>query len=523
MKAFRTLVILVALSICLHSQHEQHQTTPAPPPKQPAEPAQKSDARATQQQPQKPPTTESHEQHAQPATPAVAQPAMPSQGQRSIEELIRTSPSNLLPRMGERDSSVATISLAQLEESAVRSNPTVRQAEAQLRAAKGRRTQAGLWPNPTVGYSGEEIRGGQLGGGQHGAFVEQTVLLGGKLSSARRVADQEVRLAEIEVEEQRLRVQNAVRIGYFQVLASQEMLRLDNAMITLAASTLATAQRLRNIGQNDGSEVLQSEIELKRAEVAARVQEARLRREWRSLAALIGEPQLSFRRVEGRLDEDTGRIDPDAIIATIVSSSPATRLADVAVERAQAELTNARKFAIPDLTLRGGLQQNFEQAEGTNRAIGMQGFAEVGINLPIFNRNQGNVEAARADVERARLEQQRVRLALHQRAADAAFGYSSALQVAQNYQREILPRAEKLFAMQLTAWGQMRTSYPQVLSAQRGLFDAQTEYIEALEQLRTTTLTLQGFLLTDGLEAPASPDEVSMPVREINLPRGERR
>lgn len=522
MKPFQTLALLLMLTIALDAQHEHHQPTPPKPATGPSNPSEKqSDERRAQPQAQKPSPTQSHEQHASPEAPVSAQRATPA-SQQSLEDLVRTSPSNLLPRIGERDSSVPTISLAELEETAIKSNPTVRQAEAQLRAAKGRRTQSGLWLNPTVGYAGEEIRGGQLGGGQHGAFVEQTVLLGGKLSSAKRVADQEVRLAEIEVEEQRLRVQNAVRIGYFQVLASQEMLRLDNAMVTLATSTLATAQRLRNIGQNDDSEVLQSEIELKRAEVAARVQEARLRREWRSLAALIGEPQLPFRRVEGRLDEDAGRIDPDAIVATIVSSSPATRLADAATERAQAELANARRFAIPDLTFRGGLQHNFERADGTNRAIGMQGFAEVGITLPIFNRNQGNVEAARADVERARLEQQRVRLALGQRASDAVFAYTSALAVAQNYQREILPRAEKLFSMQLAAWGQMRTSYPQVLSAQRGLFDAQAEYIKALEQLRTSTLTLQGFLLTDGLESPSSPDEVSMPVREINLPRTER-
>lgn len=519
MKGLQSLAISLTLSMSVYAQHEHHQKPPEPV-KTPAKT--QSVESQSRPEPPKPAPPQSHEQHP-PGHVQTTPAAMPTTAdQKTMDELIRTSPSNFLPRIGEADKAVPTISLVELEERALKNNPTVRQAEAQLRASRGRRSQSGLWPNPTIGYTGEEIRGGQLGGGQHGAFVEQTLLLGGKLSSTRRVADTDVRLAEVEVEEQRLRVQNAVRIGYFQVLASQEMLRLNNAAVTLAASTLATAQRLRNIGQNDGSEVLQSEIELKRAEVAVRVQEARLRREWRSLAALIGEPQLSFRRVEGRLDENVTRLDGDALVATIVSTSPATRLADIAAERAQAELTSARKSAIPDLTFRGGLQQNLERAEGTNRAIGMQGFAEVGINLPIFNRNQGNVEAARADIERAKLEQQRVRLALSQRASDAAFAYTSAFEVAQNYQREILPRAEKLFSMQLAAWGQMRTSYPQVLIAQRELFDAQGQYIEALEQLRTSAITLQGFLLTDGLESPASPDEVSMPVREINLPRGER-
>jgi cobalt-zinc-cadmium efflux system outer membrane protein len=48
----------------------------------------------------------------------------------------------------------------------------------------------------------------------------------------------------------------------------------------------------------------------------------------------------------------------------------------------------------------------------------------------------------------------------------------------------------------------MGASYPQVLLAQRTLFSLQTGYINALEQLWINSLALEGFLLTDGLEAP---------------------
>lgn len=505
MKCALSFVLTFAFTSALCAQHEHHHPAPAKP------------KEAPQQQPA---SGRSRDKQAAPSQQQGPQPApSATHDQRSVEELIRTSPSNLIPVIGTDDRVKNGITLAELEEKALRNNPTVRQAESQLRAAKGRHVQAGLLPNPTIGYTGDEIRGGQLGGGAHGFFFEQAVPLGGKLTAGRRSAAHDVRLAEVEVEEQKMRVQNAVRIGYYQVLAAQEMSRLDRAMVELAGLTLTTARRLQNIGQNDFSEVLQSEIELKRAEVAYKIAESRLRRDWASLTAAIGEPSLEYRGVQGRLDEAPGAIDVDVLLNAMVTSGPATRLTQIASERAEAELSAARRFAAPDLIFRGGLQHNNERADGTSRALGAQGFAEVGITLPLFNRNQGNVQAAQADIERARLETQRTQLALRQRAADVIHDYTTSLEVSEQYRREILPRAQELFAMQLKAWGQMRTSYPQVLTAQRGLFDAHAEYIRALEQMRTRSVALQGFLLTDGLELPASPAEVSTPVRELNMPR----
>jgi Cu/Ag efflux protein CusF len=61
--------------------------------------------------------------------------------------------------------------LEDLEQMALASNPTVAQVQANLRVASGLARQAGLYPNPTVGYYGDEIRGGYTGGGKQGGFV----------------------------------------------------------------------------------------------------------------------------------------------------------------------------------------------------------------------------------------------------------------------------------------------------------------------------------------------------------------
>jgi len=52
------------------------------------------------------------------------------------------------------------------------------------------------------------------------------------------------------------------------------------------------------------------------------------------------------------------------------------------------------------------------------------------------------------------------------------------------------------------------------------LFKAETEYIQNLETAWINAIALQGFLLTDGLEAPTRPTDVDRPVREVNVPSG---
>jgi hypothetical protein len=46
----------------------------------------------------------------------------------------------------------------------------------------------------------------------------------------------------------------------------------------------------------------------------------------------------------------------------------------------------------------------------------------------------------------------------------------------------------------------------------------EVSYITALENFATSSLSLQSYLLTDGLEAPSQPGGIDQPVREVNIP-----
>jgi outer membrane protein, heavy metal efflux system len=430
----------------------------------------------------------------------------------------------VFPRMGraQENPQGKLFTLDDAQHLAAASNPTLLQAEAEIRAAKARLQQAGLYPNPTVGYVGDEIRGGSNNGGIQGFFVEQNIVTGGKLGNARRVFEQQTRLAELEAEEQKLRVQNAVKTAYYRVLAAQELLDTRSDLARIEQNYAQVQRELSNTGQADESEVLEAEVDGQRARLSARMQENTLREEWKSLAAVIGRPDLPVATVSGDLQHDWPEINEEQIIDTVATQSPATRIADSAAVRASAEITRARSQAIPDLQLRGGLEYNREPLDVSPHTTGWEGAAEVAVQIPIFNRNQGNVAAANATLERARLEKQRVALTLRERAATIVDEYANAKLMSLEYRDEILPRAQKAYALLTEKYGQMLASYPRVLQSQRKLFQLHAEYIQSLETLWSTGIALQGFLLTDGLEAPTGPAEIDRPIRETNVPMPER-
>jgi len=401
-------------------------------------------------------------------------------------------------------------------------NPTLRQAEAGIRAAKARQQQAGLLPNPVVGYSADEIRGGAEGGGKQGFFVEQRVVTGGKLARSRDVFAKETSLAEIEAEEQKIRVETAVKMAFYRVLAAQELADVRAQLARIANESAATEKRLNNTGQADDTEVLEAEIEAQRLQLAQRMQENTLREEWRSLSAAMGDPELERMTVSGDLEHGWPELADQEILDTISRNSPAVHIADATEARNRAEVTRAQRESIPDLRLRGGMEYNNELIGAIPRATGWEGTAEVAVEIPIFNRNQGNVAAARAETERAEEEKRRIALTLRERAATVLDQYSNARLMVEQYHAEILPRAKRAYTLMDERHGEMLASYPRVLETQRRLFELHTEYVAALESLWTNGIALQGFLLTDGLEAPARPGEMDRPVRETNVPMPER-
>jgi cobalt-zinc-cadmium efflux system outer membrane protein len=398
------------------------------------------------------------------------------------------------------------LTLADLEQRALARNPTLAQAASEVQAARGRARQAGMLPNPTVGYTGEEIsRGPVIRGGEHGFFVEQTIPLGGKLGLSREIFAREATEAEALVEMQRLRVLTDVRMFYYAALAAERRVEVRGRLAALAAEAVGISRQLFNTGAADLPDVMESEIEARRMQLSFEAAQNDRYRVWRRLASMVGDPALIPQPLDGTIDAPIPELDREAIIQEVLKGSPELKAARLVVERAQAALKRARREPVPDLVLRGGPRYNRELFELNGQPVGWEAAVDVGFVIPLFNRNQGAIAEARAEVGRAEQEVGRLELELRSCAADAFDRYLTTLRSVEAYRTDVLPRAERSYQLYLARYREMGAAYPQVLIAQRTWFQATDQYIDSAEDAWAAVLELQGMLLTGGLDPAASP------------------
>lgn len=395
------------------------------------------------------------------------------------------------------------LTLERAEQLALENNPTTRAAQAAIDAARGRARQAGAWPNPVVGYSAEEITNRSVDPrGEHGFFVEQTIPLGGKLRLGRSVFERAVDEADARAELQRQRIVSSVRTTFYQLLTVQRRIEVHERLAALGSDATGVTAQLFNVGAADRPDFLESEIETRRVQLelnAARNAGFALRQQ---LAAIVGVPDVASRPLAGSIDQTIPELERATTLQALIERSPQVRAARAAIARTQAQTALARRETYPDLFVRGGAAYNREHGEDTGQPIGWEGQIEGGVSIPLFNRNQGGVAAARAEETRAQAELARLELSLRAQAATEFASYLTALGSAESFRAEILPRAEQAYVLYLTRYREMAAAYPQVLVSQRTLFEMAREYLEHLETAWRSALRLQGLLPGEGLDAP---------------------
>jgi cobalt-zinc-cadmium efflux system outer membrane protein len=407
------------------------------------------------------------------------------------------------------------VSLEELERLALEKNPTVAQADAIVRSVFGRREQAGLYPNPVVGYSADDVTARQPGRSKHFFWAQQSFVTAGKRRHVQAAVAQEQVHAEAEKDMQRQRVLNAVRMLYWEALGATRLVEIRRDLARIAREAVETSEELFNIGQADRPDVLEVEIEAERTELELARAENDLARVWQELASMIGEPDLPPTPLAGDLEADVPAIDAEAARRRIIEQSPELKIARARLEHARASLARARADRIPNFFIRGSAGYNFERY-APGKDVGPEFGLEIGVPLPIFDRNQGSIATAEAQQRLAAAEVRRTELALRSRVAGALRGYRDALRTVERYRATILARAQQSHQLYLGRFREMAAAYPQVLITQRNLGQIRAEYVRAVVDARQHAVLLDGLLLTGGLDAPeAVPGEPAVTIEAV--------
>jgi outer membrane protein, heavy metal efflux system len=388
--------------------------------------------------------------------------------------------------------------LVELEQMATRCNPTLTQAAARVQAARGQSLQVGLYPNPLIGYQGSEI-GNEGRAGQQGGFIGQEVVTAGKLQFNRAVAGQEIRQAEHLWAAQRFRVLTDVRRGFYEVLVAQRSLELSEQLVGLGAQGVEAAEKLMQAKEVARVDVLQARIEADSAKMLLVKAKNRHTAAWRSLAAVVGDPAMQPVQLNGNLQEGIVQLDWEETLNRLLAESPQFAAARAGFARAQAIVNRECAGRYPNVGLQAGVQYD-NATQDTFASI------QVGVPLPIYNRNQGNILKAQAELTAAQREVERVRLALQQRLAAVFEQYATARQQVEKYQNDILPNAQESLRLVSAGFRQGEFGYVVLLTAQRTYFQTNLAYLDALRELRTAAAAIEGNLLSGSLQAAEGPE-----------------
>jgi cobalt-zinc-cadmium efflux system outer membrane protein len=382
---------------------------------------------------------------------------------------------------------------------AMERNPRLGKAAFAIDAARGRYTQAGLYPNPVLGITGDELGDRQGPGGIWTApQVNQELVTGRKLTLSQAVAAKEVDRAALDLMAERYALIGSVRSGFYEVYALQRRAAILAELVKLAEQSVELAHKQLELKQVARLDVIQLEVELERLRAEFEAVERELPAAYRRLTAVVGDSRLPLRSLAGSFDVPLPDYDLEKVRETVLAVHPEARAAKVAVERAQFALRRAQAEPIPNVTLSTGyVRQN--QNRSNDWMIG------VSVPIPLWNRNQGNIRAAQAEVGVAVQEVGRVENDLADRLATAFRAYQSARQRAERYKTSILPRAEETYELSLKAFKGGQFEYLRVLQAQRAVAEARLEYNRALGEAWRAAGEISGFLLEEVWPAPPRP------------------
>lgn len=397
----------------------------------------------------------------------------------------------------------AGMTLADLEEMAQRCNPTLAEAAARVEAARGNCVQVGLYPNPVAGYIGAEI-GNEGRAGQQGGFLSQEIVTAKKLQLNRSVASQEVRQAEYAFEMQRQRVLTDVRRSFYDVLVAQRTVELAEQLARIGEEGVKSVEALMKAKEVARGDLLQAKIEADTAQVFLERARNRHVAAWRNLAAVVNTPDFEPRPLAGEVQDGLPLLAWDDTLSRLLAQSPQLANAQAGVARAQAKLSRECAGRVPNVDLQAAVQ--YDNATRDTFAT-----IQVGVPVPVYNRNQGNIYKAQAELLAAQNDVQRVQLALKQRLTTVFEQYNNARFQVEKYQRNILPSAEESLKLTSSGYRQGEYSYLAVLTAQRTFFQTNLAYLDALRELRAATTAIEGNLLSDSLQADVIGDRDRTP------------
>jgi cobalt-zinc-cadmium efflux system outer membrane protein len=347
-----------------------------------------------------------------------------------------------------------------------------------VRVKEAERLQAAIPPNPELEAEMENFGGTGPFEGYDAREVTirlaQKVLLGADRMKAKRVAAMNKELAGWNYETQRLEVLTGVTQAYISAVEAQQQWHQQQELVEVAENLYNSILAQVEAGKVSKLQQTKARVELSRAEIDLKNALDRFQAARSNLASFWGNKEAEFQTLAGTLTT------PDSVpsyqtVASFVERNPDVARWTAEIQQREALLSMARAEGIPDIKISGG----YKRAEDLNADAAIVG---VSIPLPFFDRNQGNIKAAKYELNRVETQQQAAVTETYRALQQAYNTLESSYHEVQQLQEQVMPGAETAFEAAQIGYQQGKFDYLEVLDAQRTLFSSRTRYIQALAE-----------------------------------------
>ena len=376
---------------------------------------------------------------------------------------------------------------------ALAANRDLQAAAQAIDLARGHRLQAGRLDNPEIeasyaddfAFAAEGERGASVGFAQRFPITS-------RLSREKDVAERDVAIAEAEVRDFVRRLVAEVQSAFYTVRALDARRAVNAELIeSVRQVEEATARRL------EAAEASPAEVGLLRIERLRLEQESqRLVREREVAAARL-------RRLLGRTGAGeivpAGELDPgplpgaqDVASATATAEGrPDLEASRREIERADADRALARTEVWEDWTV--GIGYQFERSVLERVPTDRDSLLGLGLTIPIplWNRQQGRIAAAEAELRRSRRSRQALALRIEEEIGAAGARVRTLRSSVDAYAEQILPEATRSQELFERGYRQGLVGIAELLQAQRQYNESRALYLELLGDLRQAAIALE--------------------------------
>jgi cobalt-zinc-cadmium efflux system outer membrane protein len=312
---------------------------------------------------------------------------------------------------------------------ALQEEPALRAARTEIDAARGMRRQAGLWMNPSISFERRE----EPAGTDHQTMIGVEFPLELFLRPARMTAaDRELEATERSVADRVRLVTGEVRVRYGEAATAIRDVVVAESVLEAATREFELVRQRVEQGASSPLERDLLDVETRRFQseqlLAAGRAEAAMFELKRTLGMNADAP-LQLREALEELAPLAEAVAPQRNESAI-QERPDVREAETRVRLADALIDRARSEGRIDVNLFGSymrmdagfMQQGFGEAGNLERVRGVFKYVAGGamVMVPLWNRNQGEVAAARAARDGAAARLEATRLAAQSEIAAAA-------------------------------------------------------------------------------------------------------